>query len=236
MKIMAATFETEDSSVVEFQLGNKQLFLLFVGLLVICAIFFFIGLKVGEDTAKSRVPISLTDNNAAGQTANDSAAKSNDQLTMNVQPLSSSKAGEAKKSVQKPNRNVSSNNRKTGNVNSKPARKNNTAAKRKETTPAKKESSRSTAKNTTAKNTINSSGAISSGRYYVQVAAQRDINSARKIQGRLPASLQTTIEQISVKGTMYFRVLIGPYSEKAKAEGARQAVLSSFKEAFIKKY
>jgi cell division septation protein DedD len=73
---MSGRYELEDQSVVEFQLGNKQLLLLFVGLLVICAIFFFIGLRVGEDTARSKSALMVSDDLESASSGQDKQVSS----------------------------------------------------------------------------------------------------------------------------------------------------------------
>ena len=229
---MAATFETEDNSVVEFQLGNKQLFLLFVGLLVICAIFFFIGLKVGEDTARSKVPFELGENSAQ-QGAGADQGSSLSQQSLDIQPRSRPKAGEKQKSqlptakanrskAEKNNRadRAGSGNTKTPNVkSSQPARKD--VVSQPVNKPAEKKAAGT------------NSG---TGNYYVQITAQTNRASAEKVRSRLPSTMKSMIEDVVVKGKHFYRVLIGPFATKDKAEESRQVVLSSYKEAFIRRF
>ena len=209
-------FEQEDRSVVEFQLGNKQLFMLFVGLLVICAIFFFIGLRVGEDTARSRVPFDLAENNGGESISAANTIQPSGEQTPQSQPLTQPITREkvTEKPAQQPKRTENS-----------AAKKNTDKPKAERRNERKKEND--TPKRTEPVTTV-------AGGLYVQVAAQTSLEAAEKVRSRLPKTMNTIVEKAVVKGKDYFRVLIGPYSTKDKAEQARQVVLSSYKGAFIR--
>lgn len=210
-------FEQDDRSVVEFQLGNKQLFMLFVGLLVICAIFFFIGLRVGEDTARSRVPFDLAENNGGENISAANAMQPSGEQTPQNQPATQPMHREQKSEqpAQQPKRTEKKADTPKNNNTEKPAER-------------KREQPKKTETKTTEPVTSIASG------YYVQVAAQTSLKAAETVRARLPKSMSTIIEKAIVKGKDYFRVLIGPYTSKDKAEQARQVVLSSYKEAFIR--
>lgn len=209
---MPASYENEDRSVVEFQLGNKQLFLLFLGLLVICAIFFFIGLRVGEDTARSRVPFDLSDNTQSAEPANTAEGTQSAEQNLDIQPAQQPPAAETRTA--------------TVPQESKPER-------RAEPTPAEKKpaAQSETERRTETKPAVQLPAGT--GNLYVQVAAPTDVESAEKVRDRLATSFPVRIVKVTVKEKDYFRVLIGPYPNKAAAEEVRQTVLSSYKEAFI---
>lgn len=216
---MSASYENEDRSVVEFQLGNKQLFLLFLGLLVICAIFFFIGLRVGEDTARSRVPFDLSDNSQAAAPA-ESGSTSLTEQSLEVQPAQQPPANETRSAAADP----------TAANNQRPAeRRAETAIPEKKPVVQPESGKRAEAKET--KPAVQQPAGT--GNLYVQVAAPTDVESAEKVRDRLAATFPARIVKVNVSGKDYFRVLIGPYANKEAAEEVRQAVLSSFKGAFI---
>jgi cell division protein FtsN len=210
-----AAFEHEDRSVVEFQLGNKQLFLLFMGLLVICAIFFFIGLRVGEDTAKSRVSLALNENGGQEQSATDQSTEK----TLDIRPAKRQQMLE-KQSPANMSSSTSANRKRTeepvaSKSTDKPADK-----------PAEKKTTETPVKQPASSKEV-------AGGWYVQVMASPDLANAEKARKRLPNSMNTAIQQALVKGNVYYRVLIGPYGNKQKAEEIRQTVQSSYKNAFL---
>lgn len=210
---MATQFEIDDRSVVEFQLGNKQLLLLFLGLLVVCAIFFFIGLRVGEDTARSKAAI-VTSEGVEEQGGKE------------IQKVSNEKSrGTSALAVQTKPRAASS----------APARSNvstKDAAKKTTETPAIKEVSKPAA--STRKPVVKETTASASG-YYVQVAAPTNESQAEKLANQLSAKYPALIQKATVNDRLHYRVRVGPFPSKEKAEEVKSSLLSSFPTAFLAK-
>jgi DedD protein len=235
---MSESFDGEDKSVVEFQLGNKQLFFLFIGLLVIGAIIFFIGLRVGADSAKSKVALNL---GAEEQQASaNPGGEKLDEQELDVRPgikPSTEKENKKKsadnKSVQL---NMKDNNPEVVKAKDLPKtekprnKKKNTANSNKKTTTNQK-SADTASKKAEAEKPKTSTAA--SGKYYVQIAAPTNKARAQKMISKLPAGRNGEIMEKTVKGKVYYRVLVGPYKSKADAEAARQVLNKSYKGAYI---
>jgi len=205
---MAGRFEVDDQSVVEFQLGNKQLLLLFVGLLVICAIFFFIGLRVGEDTARSKAALVIDENlgetGAGGEriTASETPAKQANALELKAKSTSRS---ELKVTESRPTR-----------TESQPIQK-----------PAE-----------TGKTASQPATTSATGGYYLQVASPTDESSAKKLQQELAGKYknhQTILQPVTVKGRQHFRVRIGPFPSSENALAFKQSLQPRFKDAIVAK-
>jgi cell division septation protein DedD len=206
---MAGRFEVEDQSVVEFQLGNKQLLLLFVGLLVICAIFFFIGLRVGEDTARSKAALVVSDDLGSAAGAQSTASGEQPKQT-NALALDASAASRSGATSAKPDRKL---------PESKPAEK--PAELRSETKPASSQTAAASSQ--------------PSGEYYLQVASPTDESSARRLQKELSAIYPTILQPVTVKGRQHFRVKIGPFPTSEKAQEFKRSMEPRFKDAIVAK-
>ncbi len=201
---MATTYETDDKSLVEFQLGNKQLFLLFVGLLVVCAIFFFIGLRVGEDTARSRAAIMIGDE--AGP-----AAGGRDDTEATAQ------LSEAENLALRPETEPVRRNRRTETRSSEATRQPERQASTQAQGPATEQAAPSAA----------IAAQTASGPppgWYVQVCSLTEETSAQRLRAQLAARLPAAIQPATVHGRSYFRVLVGPYTSRAAAEAAQGSV------------
>jgi cell division protein FtsN len=211
--------------VVEFQLGNKQLFLLFIGLLIICAIFFFIGLRVGEDTAKGKVSLSLAEN-MSGEAAVSNSKEAAGEQSINIRPAASNNSP-GRKNKAATNKQLTGGD--AGKSNSVVAKIDKTTAKQ-TSQPTKPESKANTV---AAKTELSGSGVIGS-KYYVQIAAQINATSAERVRSKVPKSLNTLVEKALVNNKYYYRVLVGPYDTKQMAQETRTALLSTFREAFVR--
>lgn len=209
---MAGRFEVEDQSVVEFQLGNKQLLLLFVGLLVICAIFFFIGLRVGEDTARSKAALLVGDEAGGQEVAEQTAAAAkpadNGAIKLTTEP--------ATKPETKPTtRNASKSDNQSRRAN-KPA-----VEKKSESTPPKE-------------STAVASGNPTPG-FYLQVASPRDEAAAKRLQAALSAKHQTIIQPVMVNGRQHYRVRVGPFPTSDKALEFKRSLAPNYSDAIVAK-
>ncbi len=205
---MAGRFEVDDQSVVEFQLGNKQLLLLFVGLLVICAIFFFIGLRVGEDTARTKAALVIDENLGETGTGGEPNPASETPRQANALELKAKSTSKPESKVTKP----------------KPARSESKPARQPATETAKAVSQPTT---TTA-----------GGGYYLQVASPTDESSAKKLQQELAGKYndhQTIVQPVTVKGRQHFRVRIGPFSSSENALAFKRSIAPRFKDAIVAK-
>ena len=229
---MSETFDGEDKSVVEFQLGNKQLFFLFIGLLVIGAIIFFIGLRVGADSAKSKVALNL---GAEEQQANAASQGDNlDEQELDVRPnikpsTEQKKGGEDNKSVQ-----LNMKEKKAEMVNTKdlPKTEKPKSKKKKTDQPAEAKKTES-AKAKKTENSKPKTTTKASGIYYVQIAAPTNRARAHKMISKIPGGRNAEIMEKTVKGKVYYRVLVGPYKTKAEAEKARVVLNKDYKGAYI---
>ena len=202
---MATTYETDDKSLVEFQLGNKQLFLLFVGLLVVCAIFFFIGLRVGEDTAHSRAAIMIGDE--AGPAA---GGRDDSEATAQL--------SEAENLALRPQTEPARRDRRTEARSTEPTRQ----PERQATTQARVPATEPAAPPSAA-GAAQTAFAPPHG-WYVQVCSLTEEASARRLRAELAARLPAVIQPATVHGRSYFRVLVGPYTSRAAAEAAQGSV------------
>lgn len=226
---MSDSFDSEDKSIVEFQLGNKQLFFLFIGLLVIGAIIFFIGLRVGADSAKGKVALNLGAEDQQLAEAAPGQEKLDEQVLdvrPNIKPSNEgNKAADSKKSVQLNMKKKSNEVVKAKDLPKTEKPKNNTKKNVKKSDEAKKpEAKKSTVKKSTAK---------ASGKYFVQIAAPTNKARAQKMITKLPGGRAGEIQEKNVKGKVYYRVLVGPYINKAEAEKARKALAGTYKGAYI---
>lgn len=231
-----AAYDHDDTSLVEFQLGSKQLFLLFIGLLIICAIFFFIGLRVGEDTA-SNVDLTFGNESQQQPATNPGEGSVNtvqldqetekpvrEQKTARLN-LNQPEAEKAKTATANRNR-AAQQNKPADKPAAQPERK--TAA----ATPKPKE------KEATIQKPVTSSAeakTIIPAGWYVQVSAPRDQKRAQDVRKSLPTQYPNLIQKAVVKGSTYFRVRIGPFTNKAAADKARQSVLGKYKDAIVTK-
>jgi cell division septation protein DedD len=204
---MAGRFEVDDQSVVEFQLGNKQLLLLFVGLLVICAIFFFIGLRVGEDTARSKAALVVSDN--PGGSSQSAAVSEKPQqknaLTLDTSAASRSAAKSAESEKKLPESKL-------------------------EKKPAEVRSDTKAATQQTATTSFEPSG-----EFYLQVASPTDESSANRLQKELAAKYPTIVQPVTIKGRQHFRVKIGPFPTSEKALEFKRSLEPRFKDAIVAK-
>ena len=210
---MAGRFDVEDQSVVEFQLGNKQLLLLFVGLLVICAIFFFIGLRVGEDTARSKAAL-LVGDEAGGQEVAEqttvAAAKPADNGAIKLTTESASKPA-----AQPTTRNVN---------------KNDTPSRRAEKPAVEKKTESTPPKEITAV----ASGNPTPG-FYLQIASPRDEAAAKRLQAALSAKHPTIIQPVTVNGRQHYRVRVGPFVTSDKALEFKRSLAPNYSDAIVAK-
>lgn len=218
---MATAFENEDSSIVEFQLGNKQLFLLFLGLLVICAIFFFIGLRVGEDTAKAKVPVDI-----GGAGPADTANGTVTEQTLDLQPLSKQK--QTTKEETRPVEQSAVQQQQPEVQNNKPVTNNEARNSEKPITKEKATESSTEQKPTETKATSPATTGI-----FVQVLSSTDLNKAQRTKAAVGGNVATQIQNAIVKGKTYYRVLIGPFKTQDAASAYRQQILPKFKDAFL---
>jgi len=205
---MAGHFEVDEQSVVEFQLGNKQLLLLFVGLLVICAIFFFIGLRVGEDTARSKSAQMIVDE-PGGQ----------EELAENSSPAAKPKDAGAMRlqtNVIRP----TARKQESKRVTAKPVSGNEEVRKTAASSP--------TAENPPA--TVKPSG-----RFYLQVASPQDEAAAKRLRAQLAARYPTIIQPVVVNGRQHYRVRVGPFQSKAKALEFKNSLGPKYKDAIVAK-
>lgn len=218
---MAAFYESDDRSVVEFQLGNKQLFFLFLGLLVICAIFFFIGLRVGEDTAKGKIPFDLGGGGPAETSTNLAQSKA-------VEEKQETRAEQLRTQKSEPSSRAALN--PVENSGRKPSTADKESAKESVTEGGQKEVAVEAGKAETTE-----VKASLSGRYYLQVSSQTSKENADKLQKRLAATMPVMVEEAVVNGKTYYRVLVGPFDTREEAEEIKPAVQSSFPKAFVQK-
>lgn len=222
---MSTAFENDQSSIVEFQLGNKQLFLLFLGLLVICAIFFFIGLRVGEDTAKAKIPVTI---DGASQ-ANNTSDGVNEQ-TLALQPLAQPNDN---KVVEKPAETPVETKRRT-------ARNRPEDSSASESKPAEKTKARQNNKQKEdAGNTSETAQKPERGKspaktgIFVQVLSSTDRNKAQQTKGKISKDVASQIQSAKINGKTYYRVLIGPFNSRDAAGDYRKKILPTFKDAFL---
>lgn len=211
-------FEADDRSVVEFQLGNKQLILLFLGLLVICAIFFFIGLRVGEDTAKGKAAIVVNEEDgAAGDDAETDEAGTVDPAADPLRTASARKSNTSNRRQNQPATNSSSSSRSAN-------------------PPKAKESAVKT--ETLTKTAGNRAGFVSSPPegWYVQVVAVTKKSAAAKQEKLIQTNLPTAIHEVTVNGQQYYRVLVGPFNSKEKAERNKKSLSKAFKNPILKRF
>lgn len=208
---MAGRYEVEDQSVVEFQLGNKQLLLLFVGLLVICAIFFFIGLRVGEDTARSKSALVLGDEADQPAELAESAARDAGALTL--------RTGSATTPTPKTQRRQKPQPQRTAAQEPRAASANTAAAGR----PAQGNAGERTATSIPARG------------YYLQVASPTDESSAHRLQATLASAHPTIVQPVVVKGRKHFRVRVGPFSTSAEALEFKRSLGDKHKDAIVAK-
>lgn len=226
---MSDSYDNEDKSVVEFQLGNKQLIFLFIGLLVIGAIIFFIGLRVGADSAKGKVALNL---GAEEQQQAEAAPDGNklDEQVLDIRPAikpstEDNKADGGDKSVQ---------------LNMKEKSRETVAAKDLPKTDKPAETKKQDEKKAEVKKPVEEpvqkpaeTKVAAAGIYYVQIAAPTNKARAEKMITKLPGGRKGEIQEKTVKGKIYYRVLVGPYKTKDDAEKARNDLSGSYKGAYI---
>jgi len=211
---MATAYETDESSIVEFQLGNKQLFLLFLGLLVICAIFFFIGLRVGEDTAQARIPVNLSDSSSAEATDSGQTLALQPLGTQQQQQPVKEQADAAGRTVEKPEERVQ--------TNPEPKVTNNQASQPKTEQPSSKPEPRQ-----------QKPAAVASTGIFVQLVATTDARQAQQILSSVTGPHATQIQKATVNGKVYNRVLVGPFKSKDEAGRYKESIKGKYKGAFI---
>jgi cell division septation protein DedD len=213
---MTPHFETEDRSVVEFQLGNKQLLLLFVGLLVICAIFFFIGLRVGEDTARGKAAVVVSDQeNGENMTAEPAASPGR----AAADKPSSSRKTDSRSAV---NQNKASAPAKSG-----PAQKSN----EKKTSPTNL-TQKPAAETAAAAGVVTAPGPG----WYVQLASLTKESGAHDKLKLLPAGYATAVHKVDINGRTYYRALVGPFPDKEKAQKAQGDLGKGFSDSILKHF
>lgn len=212
---MAPSFDSEDRSVVEFQLGNKQLLLLFIGLLVICAIFFFIGLRVGEDTARGGARILVSDAKPADELPETNLGGSEEAVDVKPSTEGTGAADKAERDQRAKEKTggdaQAEKSSQKGEVTEKPAE--------------------------TKKPGSEPQDNVAAG-WYVQVLANRNQTKARELGDTLSKYFPALVEQAPVNGVIYHRVLVGPYPSKAEAEKAKGSLVSRFREykdAYVRK-
>jgi cell division septation protein DedD len=215
---MTPHFEAEDRSVVEFQLGNKQLLLLFVGLLVICAIFFFIGLRVGEDTARSKAAVVVSDQEGLDDETSEAEKAASPKRAVANRPLSSRKT-DSQSAV---NRNKAAESNKQAPVQ-KPKEKTENPG-----TTVHEPSAASTA----------SAGVVTAPNpgWYVQVASLTKESGAHDKLKLLPSGYATAVHKVDINGRIYFRALVGPFPDKDKAQKVRSDLGKGFSDSILKHF
>ncbi len=203
---MAGRFEVDDQSVVEFQLGNKQLLLLFVGLLVICAIFFFIGLRVGEDTARTKAALVIDENLGETGTGGEPNPASETTRQANALELKA-------KSTSKPQPKV---------TESKPARSESKPASQLATAKAVSQPATTTAGGGYYLQVASPTDESSAKKLQHELAGQYQNH-------------QTIVQPVTVKGRQHFRVRIGPFSSSENAKAFKRSIAPRFKDAIVAK-
>lgn len=213
---MSPNFEVDDRSVVEFQLGNKQLLLLFLGLIVICAIFFFIGLRVGEDTARGKAAIVLSDDE--GNEAADSAESEPNEQAAKV------KAAAADEPVTRPAK------QKEKEPPSSRSAKQNKSEEPKQADKTAKESSSPPVSGPARVVAAPPAG------WYIQVASLTSESGAQNKAKTIPGGHSTLIQKTDAPGKLYYRVLIGPHTSKDNALKVKQTLGRNFSDAILKRF
>jgi|GEM_PF-6706665 len=226
---MSPSYGADNNSVVEFQLGNRQLLLLFVGLLVICAIFFFIGLRVGEDTARSHNAITIADDSGdeapqpsteppvqRSAAANRAGSQRENRSTV-VRPVQSEQQPGQSATLTQPDQQEAA-------ARQPEQQSRDSAADAGDSEPATAQRDSSSA----------ASGAPTSG-WCVQVLATPDANKARQLSERISSTYPSYVQQVTANGRLFNRVRVGPFTSRDMAQRALQRLRSEYKDAFIEK-
>jgi rare lipoprotein A len=67
----------------------------------------------------------------------------------------------------------------------------------------------------------------SASQFYVQAGSFADLANAHALRQKLAAAGGTSIETVSISGSEFYRVMLGPWASRDTAEGARQALSRS---------
>jgi rare lipoprotein A len=75
--------------------------------------------------------------------------------------------------------------------------------------------------------------ASSAGQFYVQAGSFADLANAHALRQKLGADRAVSIESVSVNGSEFYRVMLGPWSGREQAEVARQGLSRSGAQGMI---
>ncbi len=67
---------------------------------------------------------------------------------------------------------------------------------------------------------------ITGGRFFVQAGSFADLANAHKLRARLAPYGQVSVEAVTVNGSEFYRVMVGPWPDRPRADAAREILAS----------
>ena len=65
------------------------------------------------------------------------------------------------------------------------------------------------------------------GQFYVQAGSFADLANAHALRKKLGADRPVSIESVAINGSEFYRVMVGPWTQREQAENARQGLSRS---------
>ena len=65
------------------------------------------------------------------------------------------------------------------------------------------------------------------GQFYVQAGSFADLANAHALRKKLGADRPVSIESVAINGSEFYRVMVGPWTQREQAETARQGLSRS---------